>query len=236
MKVVGITDIGLIRKKNEDNYLINESKRLFAVCDGMGGHKAGDIASGLAVQVIEDEVKKQALDITVRFLNTCIEKANKVIYQKGHENQEFHEMGTTLTAAVITNGNIQVANVGDSCLYLIRKDYIRKVTRDHTLAEQMVADGLLKNEELSTSAYNHILTRALGQDKEVLIDNFEERIYPGDIILICSDGLSDMLNSMEIMTIVNADIEDLDKASQELLDAALLKGGHDNITFILIRV
>ncbi len=236
MKVVGITDIGLIRKKNEDNLLINESKGLFVVCDGMGGHKAGDIASKLAIQVLEEEVNSQPLNDILTVLNKSIQKANRLIYKNGHETQEWHEMGTTITAAVINDRQISIANVGDSCLYIIRKDGIRKVTRDHTLAEQMVIDGLLKQEEIRTSAYNHILTRALGVEEEVLIDNFEEEIFPGDIVLICSDGLSDMLEDMEIMSIINSNITDLDEAAQELLEQALLKGGHDNITFILLCV
>lgn len=236
MKVVGVTDIGLVRKRNEDRFIMSEKKGLFVVCDGMGGHKAGDVASSIAVQVIEKAIASQVFDHSITFLNTCIQKANRLIYQSGNEKQEYHEMGTTIVAAVVTESNLRIANVGDSCLFLVRQDTITKITKDHTLAEQMIAEGILKNEEIFTNAYNHILTRALGQDEEVRIDNFEEAIHPEDIILICSDGLSDMLSDQEILSIINANKEDLNQAARELLNQALLKGGYDNITFILVEL
>jgi protein phosphatase len=145
-------------------------------------------------------------------------------------------MGTTLTAAVITGNHLSVANVGDSGLFIIRNRKIRKITRDHTLAQEMVKDGLLRNEDVRKSGYNHILTRALGVQHSVNIDNFEEDLETGDIIVICSDGLSDIVLDDEIKDIVLAHAHDLELAVRELLDQALARGGFDNISIILIRI
>ena len=143
-------------------------------------------------------------------------------------------MGTTITAAVIKGSQLIVANVGDSSVFLIRNDTIRKITRDHTLAEEMLANGLLEPGEMRSSSYNHILTRALGIDEEVEIDIFIEDIMPGDIILMCSDGLTDMLIPEEILNIIKGHDSDLEMAGRQLLGEALQKGGFDNITIILL--
>ena len=235
MKIGVISDIGLMRNKNEDNYLINQEQGLFIVCDGMGGHKGGEVASQIAIDVIDKYFQGNQDENQVTMLNKAIELANRVIWTKGKEHPQLYEMGTTITAAFLDNDQLTVANVGDSSLYIIRNDNIRKVTRDHTLAQQMVSDGLLPHEEVRASTYNHVLTRALGVEEEVIIDNFTEEILPGDFVMICSDGLSDMLDENEILSIIQTDKE-VDSITCELLDQALQKGGHDNITVILMRL
>lgn len=239
MEFAVISDTGLLRKQNEDNYLVMESYGLFAVCDGMGGHKGGEIASRIAVDCISEymanEVGNNSIANPLEVLNKAIQKANHVIWQQGQGNPEWHEMGTTVTAALLQKKHLFIANVGDSSLYLYRNGEMNKLTRDHTLAEQMVNDGLIKQEEKRNSAYNHILTRALGVQEKVKIDNFETTVNTGDIILLCSDGLNDMLDENEILDILQSG-GSIQKETRRLLDAALGKGGFDNITIILLRI
>jgi serine/threonine protein phosphatase PrpC len=239
MEFAVISDIGLLRKQNEDHYLAMDSHGLFAVCDGMGGHKGGEIASRLAVdcirEYIENEISTEYIENPVAVINNAIQKANYIIWSEGRENPEWHEMGTTITAALVNNQHMSIANVGDSSLYLCRSGNLKKLTRDHTLAEQMVSDGIIKQEEKRNSSYNHILTRALGVQQTVQIDNFEINLDQGDIILLCSDGLSDMLDEDEILAILQSG-SSVQRLARQLLDAALAKGGYDNITIILLRV
>ena len=239
MDTAYISDIGLFRKNNEDHYLVMDEYGLFAVCDGMGGHKGGDVASKLAVDCLQEYMLNLAADSLsqnpISVLNAAIQKANYLIWLQAQGNLELHEMGTTITAAMIRKKQLAVANVGDSSLYVFRNGKLNKITRDHTLAEKMVADGLLKNEDKKSSGYNHILTRALGIQEEVVIDNFEHQLYRGDLVLLCSDGLTDMLDDNEIETILNQQ-ENLQKSLNTLLDTALTKGGYDNITIILLRI
>jgi len=239
MDTAYISDIGLFRKNNEDHYLVMDEYGLFAVCDGMGGHKGGDVASKLAVDCLQEYMLNLAADSLsqnpISVLNAAIQKANHLIWLQAQGNLELHEMGTTITAAMIRKKQLAVANVGDSSLYVFRNGKLNKITRDHTLAEKMVTDGLLKNEDKKSSGYNHILTRALGIQEEVVIDNFEHQLYRGDLVLLCSDGLTDMLDDNEIETILNQE-ENLHKSLNTLLDTALTKGGYDNITIILLRI
>lgn len=239
MDTAYISDIGLLRKNNEDHYLVMDEYGLFVVCDGMGGHKGGDIASKIAVDCLQEYICNLDADSLnqnpVTVLNSAIDQANQLIWSQAQENPEWHEMGTTITAAMIREKQLAVANVGDSSLYIFRNGKLKKATRDHTLAEKMVADGLLKYEDKKSSGYNHILTRALGIQEEVLIDNFEHQLYRGDLVLLCSDGLTDMLDDNEIETILDQE-ENLQKSLDILLDTALTKGGYDNITIILLRI
>ncbi|MGI5911755.1 MAG: Stp1/IreP family PP2C-type Ser/Thr phosphatase [Syntrophomonadaceae bacterium] len=239
MEIAVISDKGLLRKKNEDNSLALESHGLFVVCDGMGGHKGGDIASRLAVDCIREfflhEDKDNLINNPIAKLNMAIQKANQHIWLEGKNNSECHDMGTTVTAALLIDKQLSVANVGDSSLYIMRNKKLKKITHDHTLAEQMVNDGLLKKEEKKGSAYNHILTRALGVEPQVEIDNFESRLYSRDIIMLCSDGLSDMLDEKVIEAILKPD-KSLEENTHILLDAALKNGGQDNITIVLVRI
>jgi serine/threonine protein phosphatase PrpC len=234
MKVVGISDIGLVRKKNEDAFLIDEEQGFFLVCDGMGGHRGGQVASRMAVQTIGHCMTGfSSVNAQQRLIN-AIEKANQAILRAGLENENLFEMGTTVTAALINGSKLIVANVGDSGVFLIRSRSIRKITRDHTLAEEMLSNGILNPDEMRDNAYNHILTRALGIDEQIEIDIFTEDILPGDIILMCSDGLTDMLTPEDILRIIQAHDRDLELAAGQLLNEALQKGGFDNITIVLL--
>lgn len=236
MDIAAISDKGRVRPDNEDSLLVKAEQGLFVVCDGMGGHNAGEVASRMAVQCIEEYLQHASLEAIPGMLNDAIITANERVWQQGRENPDWHEMGTTVTAAVIIDYNMVIANVGDSCLYMIRQQRIKKITRDHTLAQEMVKDGLLKPEEVRQSGYNHILTRALGVHARLEIDNFEEKLIPGDILLICSDGLSDMLLDNQILSILLEHEDNVNDAAAALLEQALAAGGYDNISLILLRV
>ncbi len=232
MQVVGLSDIGKIRKRNEDHLLIRDKEGVFVVCDGMGGHKGGNIASSLAIDTLEKEFVDNT-PITIPLLNQAIIKANQIIYQKGHENPDWYEMGTTLTAAIINNLHMDICHVGDSRAYLVRENEIKQITKDHTLAEEMVESGIINNK--GQKSYSHILTRALGVNEDIEIDNISWPLEPLDTILLCSDGLSDMLTNQELLTIISRE-KDLTVTANILLEEALNKGGHDNITLILVRI
>lgn len=234
MKVVGISDVGLVRRKNEDAFWIDENQGFFLVCDGMGGHRGGEVASRMAVQTISQSMKGFSSSDAQQRLIQAIRTANQAILKAGLENEHLFEMGTTVTAALVDGSRLLVANVGDSGVFLIRSNSIRKITRDHTLAEEMLSHGILKPDEMRENAYNHILTRALGINDQVEIDIFNEDIIPGDILLMCSDGLTDMLIPEEILEIVLANSSDLEIAANRLIGKALQKGGFDNVTIVLL--
>ncbi|NLB88251.1 MAG: Stp1/IreP family PP2C-type Ser/Thr phosphatase [Syntrophomonadaceae bacterium] len=231
MKVVSLSDIGSIRNRNEDRFLVREEEGLFVICDGMGGHKGGDIASSLAIETIEKEINENP-QINLDVLNQAIRKANLRIWQEGHNNPDWHEMGTTITIAKITDMRIDICHVGDSRLYLIRDKEIKQITKDHTLAAELVERGISEKEP---NSYSHILTRALGVDKEIDIDNISFDLYKEDIILLCSDGLSDMLSDQELYSIITKN-NDIAEIGNNLLQEALTKGGYDNITLILVQL
>lgn len=236
MHATGISDIGLVRESNQDTFLMERDIGLYVVCDGMGGHKGGDVASSLAIQAIQESLGSYDSQHALKWLNQSVAQANELIRAWSQKNPELFEMGTTLTAALIKGQELIIAHVGDSRLYRINQQGIKQLTRDHTLAQQMIRDGLLKSEELNDNAYNHILTRALGIENQVVIDNLVEHLLPGDTILLCTDGLSDMLGENDILTILGEYEADLEGAAQKMLDCALGNGGYDNITLILIRV
>ncbi|SHH28709.1 protein phosphatase [Thermosyntropha lipolytica DSM 11003] len=236
MKSIGISDQGLIRHRNEDSFFIRESQSLFVVCDGMGGHKAGHIASNLAIEIIARETENLDRHELIKFIDEIIKKANRQIWEAGQNDPSCYEMGTTITAAIINENEMHIRHIGDSRLYIVRENRIRQVTRDHTLAEQMLEDGLLNAEELAHTSYNHILTRALGIEEEVQIDHYIESLLVGDIILLCTDGLTDMLADDEILEIVTEAGENLEQAAEKLVAEAIARGGYDNITLILICI
>ncbi|NLF44500.1 MAG: Stp1/IreP family PP2C-type Ser/Thr phosphatase [Syntrophomonadaceae bacterium] len=238
MQAAGISHIGLVREKNEDKYIMDLQQKLFVICDGMGGHKGGKIASAMAAQVIERQYTSNDEQDRAAALNAAINAANQKIWQVGSDNPEYQEMGTTATAAVIAGERLIVAHVGDSSLFLLRDGQICKITTDHTLARQMVMDGLLDEDEVRTCSYNHILTRAVGVQENIEIDNYTEIIQPGDQIILCSDGLTDMLAEEEMLEIMNENkaAADPEQLARALVDAALNKGGYDNITIIVLVI
>ncbi|MEQ8199867.1 MAG: Stp1/IreP family PP2C-type Ser/Thr phosphatase [Syntrophomonadaceae bacterium] len=235
MKSAGLSDIGLHRKRNEDSYFIDEDQGIFIVCDGMGGHRGGDVASRLAVQTIREHLDLTGVEEMPPLLNQAVQAANITINRMGNADDSLREMGTTVTAAIIRDNHLTVAHVGDSSLYYFHTGTLSKITRDHTLAAQMKADGIFTNGDLPTNSYSHILTRAVGVEAEVSIDIYQQAISRGDWILICSDGLTDLVTDVEIAGLMVTATEPAITA-RALLDTALDKGGYDNITVIVVSI
>lgn len=247
-KSFGFSDIGRTHEHNEDSYLRNDEERLFLVADGMGGHVSGDTASQLAVKSIEEFVirsRSEDMDWSIEYrtdltseqnrLLAATHLANRRIHEMAIENPSMKGMGTTLVGVTIERDHLAIVNVGDSRLYRIRDGDIRQITKDHTLVGEHQRAGRLTKEEVRKHPQRHILTSALGIRARPRIDVSLAKIRPKDLYLICSDGLNDMLDDNEILTIINS-VRDksLYKIGLSLVLKANLAGGLDNITVILL--
>ena len=236
-----VTDIGRLRKLNQDYVFTSEVPvgtlpDLFIVADGMGGHKAGEYASKCAVETMVSQINSSGERGSIRVISNAIREANRRVRNKALSDDNYFGMGTTLVVATIDEDGLCVANVGDSRLYLISNGEIRQVTVDHSLMEEMVQMGELERKSARNHPDKNIITRAVGVMEEVDPDFFEvEDLVVGDTILMCSDGLSNMLEDTEIMGIVDGEGTLKEKALR-LVAAANMNGGRDNITVILVRV
>jgi len=237
LTVCSKTDIGRKRNINQDTVYsckvpLGSLPNLFIVADGMGGHKAGDYASAYAVNAIEREVDADESIEPVKILGNAIECANAEIFEKAKED-DFAGMGTTVVASTIIDNLLYVANVGDSRLYLIN-DTIRQITKDHSLVEEMVRAGELDRDDARFHPDKNIITRAVGADRDVLVDFFEVDLIEGDVILMCSDGLSNMVGDDEIFNIIKKN-KTVHGMADELIKVANHNGGKDNIGVVLVR-
>lgn len=238
MKSCCVTDVGQRRTMNQDFVYASEEPvgnlpNLFVVADGMGGHKAGDMASRYTVEVILDSVRMDKEQNPIKVIRKAIEKANTKVLEKASQDANLAGMGTTVVVATVIGHYIYVANVGDSRLYLIR-DKIEQITKDHSLVEEMVRIGEINREQARNHPDKNIITRAIGARKRVSIDFFDMRLEPGDVILMCSDGLSNMLEDKEIEDIIK-DGRDLPETALALIGKANQNGGKDNIAVVLIE-
>ena len=239
MRVYSATDVGQKRKMNQDYVFVSKDPEgnlpnLFVVADGMGGHNAGDFASSHAVQILVDEIRKDADFNPIKVLRHAIETANMEILERAQQDEALKGMGTTMVVATIVGHYAYVANVGDSRLYLIQGQ-IRQVTRDHSLVQEMVRMGELKPEEARNHPDKNIITRALGAERTVDIDFFDLKMEPDSTILMCSDGLSNMVEDSKIEEIILDKTEELPRKGEELLEEANRNGGKDNIAVILVE-
>ena len=243
----GITDIGRRREQNEDSLFVDDNLGLYVVADGMGGHKAGEVASKLVVETIRDYIKQNhsggqveeltkvdpSLSKEARQLLAGIQLSNRIVHQTSLSNEDYKGMGSTVSAIYFTKNTFVVANVGDSLIYLIRDKKIELISVPHTLmAEQSELDP--DNAELLWSDFKHVLTRAMGVDMSVEADINEVPFYKNDILVISSDGLTDKASPEEILELVYN--RRSDKACQSLVELANSRGGEDNITAIVLRV
>lgn len=232
-----VTDIGKKRKLNQDYVYVSETPignlpNLFIVADGMGGHNAGDFASQCAVETIVREVRGCFEKNPVRILSKAIRIANDQIRKKAGEDENLLGMGTTVVAATCLGHYLQVANVGDSRLYIMGKG-IRQITRDHSLVEEMIRMGGIDRKAARNHPDKNIITRAIGALDTVEIDFFNEELSPGDIVLMCSDGLTNMLEDEEIEAILKEPVS-IEEKAQRLIEAANNNGGKDNIAVVII--
>jgi len=238
LKTFSITDIGRKRKVNQDYLYTTEEPvgnlpNLFIVADGMGGHNAGDYASKLTVETMVSEIEASFEKNPVRIFGKAISAANEKILQKAAETPALEGMGTTVVAATCLGKYLQVANVGDSRLYVIGRE-IRQITRDHSLVEEMVRVGTITHEEARVHPDKNIITRAVGASETVEADYFTVELEEGDIVLMCTDGLTNMLEDEEIRMILGG-ARDIVEQAQKLVDMANRNGGKDNISVVLIE-
>lgn len=239
MKAYSITNIGMQRKVNQDYVYcslnaVGALPNLFVVADGMGGHKAGEFASRCCVESIIEEIKSETLKSPVSILEHAIQKANQIVLEQSLTNIDFEGMGTTVVAATIVDDVLHVGNIGDSRLYRVRKK-IEQITEDHSLVETMVRSGELMPEDARFHPNKNIITRALGTNREVSADFFEVNLEKDDVVLLCSDGLTNMVDDQEICRVIHENV-DVESASKALIELANNNGGADNIAVVMIKI
>lgn len=234
MEYRALTDVGLKRTNNEDSYLINDGgeKKLFVIADGMGGHNAGEIASSEACAMIEKYIKTHdgAID---EVLKEAVCNANRQLFVRASENNAMSGMGTTIDALIAEKDKIHIAHVGDSRVYIVSNDAIRKVTHDHSIVGMMVDSGSITEEEARVHPQRNLITRAVGTAMTIEVDIVDETIHNGEWILMCTDGLTNMVPKDEIHRIITT-ASNIDEAAEKLVDTAKKNGGDDNITVILL--
>jgi protein phosphatase len=245
-----ISDIGRKRKANEDNFCVNDEEGLYVVADGMGGHAAGEVASQLAVETMEEFIKltNTNQDITWPFgidenlslngnrLKTSIRFANRRVLEKTRERADYEGMATTVVAALIGRDLADIAHVGDSRLYLVREGKLRRLTDDHSWVNEQILSGVIDSEQARTHPLRNVVTRALGGKEELEVDTQVLELQDMDLLLLCSDGLTSMLNDEEILRIILTDGHDKQRALRGLIEAANKSGGEDNTTAVLLSL
>ena len=227
-----VTDTGRRRRHNEDAYVCEPP--LFAVADGMGGAQAGELASGLAAAALRDESTELAGG--EQRVDDLIQEANRRVYQRQSEDASASGMGTTMTVALVEDGRVAIGHVGDSRAYLIRDRKLEQLTEDHSLVAELVRSGKLSPEEAEGHPQRSVITRALGTDPDVDVDTFSVETKPGDLFLLCSDGLTSMVGDEAILREVERNREDLGAAAKALVRAANKGGGEDNITVVFFEI
>lgn len=238
LKAWGMKDVGRCRDVNQDHIYVSEEPvgnlpNLFLVADGMGGHKAGDLASEYTVLQVCEAAEKCMRDIPLQILKSAFQYANQKLIEKSWESPAYSGMGTTLVAVTVKDGTAYVANVGDSRLYKIG-DQIEQITEDHSLVEEMVRMGEISKEEARNHPEKNIITRAIGVTETVEPDYFDTKLEKGECLLLCSDGLSNMVSDSQIKDILDHR-QDLRSGAEELVRTANLNGGKDNIAVVLIE-
>ncbi len=226
------SDTGRRRRRNEDTYVV--APPLFAVADGMGGAQAGEVASRLAASALEGG-DSDGLRGPQR-IDALIQEANRRIFDRASTDPSASGMGTTMTVAVVEGMAVAIGHVGDSRAYLVRGEQMEQLTEDHSLVNELLKSGKLSEEEAHVHPQRSVITRAVGTDPDVAVDAFTIEAEEGDIFLICSDGLTDMVEDEEILELVHTNQDDLDKAVKALVTAANRGGGEDNITAVAFRI
>jgi protein phosphatase len=226
-----VTDTGRRRRHNEDAYVCEPP--LFAVADGMGGAQAGELASGLAAAALRDDTNRSGGEERV---DELIQQANRRVYERQARDSSASGMGTTITVALVEDGRVAIGHVGDSRAYLIRGRRLEQLTEDHSLVAELVRSGKLSPEEADTHPQRSVITRALGTDPDVDVDTFSIEAKPGDLFLLCSDGLTSMVDDETILREAERNRSDLRAAAKALVRAANKGGGEDNITVVFFEI
>jgi protein phosphatase len=237
------TDTGRARNNNEDSVDIDEASALVVLADGMGGYNAGEVASGMATSFIKSELgrwlceaSQSASDTDVRrAMDICVDNANRAIFNAANSNPQYAGMGTTLVVGVFRETRLLMGHVGDSRAYRLRGGRLTQITHDHSLLQEQIDSGLITPEQAAFSANKNLVTRAVGVEDTVLLETHLHDVMPGDTYLLCSDGLSDMIDDETISQLLSAS-GGLPEAAAALVDAANDAGGKDNISVVLARV
>jgi protein phosphatase len=238
-----LTDVGHVRENNEDAVTVDPARGLAVLADGMGGYNAGEVASTMTVDLVMEPLgqwlekagaaaRPRAI---ARTMQTCVARANRAIFQAACQNADYEGMGTTLVVAALHGKTMLIGHIGDSRAYRLRRGVLQQLTRDHTLLQEQIDMGLISEEEALFSPYRGLLTQALGVQENVPLDVQTQTVEPGDLYLLCSDGLTDMLDEHELAAALAGDTP-LTAQAQTLLDRANAEGGYDNISLILCRV
>lgn len=243
MHVAVSTDIGKIRENNQDSYYLSKIDEfpLFIIADGMGGHKAGEVASSLAVETIKNiftEKKELLLNENtkiIEFIEEAIDEANRVVFQKANLDSDCNGMGTTITMAYLCENKVFIGHVGDSRAYLLRGNEFIQLTEDHSLVAELVRKGSISKEEAVYHPQKNIITRALGTDEKIKTDIVIKEVFNDDILLLCTDGLTNMVNEGKIKNTLQKE-EDLEIVCNDLVTMANDLGGLDNITVIAVKI
>jgi len=243
-KIGAMTDVGRVRAINEDHFSVEGELGLFMVADGLGGQNAGEVASKMAIDIIRGHVNNNKVPLVGEYEEEFTPETNKVlsgirlansaIYDAGQRNSEQRGMGTTISTVRINGDVMALAHVGDSRIYRIREGRLDRLTVDHSLVEEQLKRGIITEEEAGQSTHKNVITRALGAEETILIDADEEVLLHRDKILLCTDGLTDMVGEEDIARIIGRYGDDPQKACEELVDIANDKGGIDNITVVLV--
>ncbi len=226
------TDVGRVRLENEDSYIVDEELSLFAVADGMGGHAGGKVASSMACQQVRDHLSAHGVSMD-SFVGAVL-SANSAINDKSRQELALREMGTTFTGVLIHDGRFFLAHVGDSRAYLYRDGVLDQITSDHTWVNEQVRAGRMTPQQAASSRFRHVITRSVGFSDDLQVDANVLPVLPGDVLLLCSDGLTNHLGPMDLKMYVESRFYSL--VPDTLVQAANARGGEDNITVVLVYV
>jgi len=243
LTMIGRTDPGMVRDHNEDCFLIVPEVGFALLADGMGGHLAGEVASAMAVEQVNqhllsafrDPPKESNGDFESGTLVEAIKMANSAIHDASMNNPEKAGMGTTIVAVTFHDHHLTVAHVGDSRMYRFRGDALTQITEDHSMVQELLRRGLITPEEARTSANKNLVTRALGVDPIVEVDVKADDVQDGDLYLLCSDGLSDVLTDQDMAAILSEHRQDMDLAAKKMIEEVNQRGGPDNVSIVMIR-
>lgn len=236
----GITDIGKVRDINEDNFCIDESEiGIYLVADGMGGHKSGEVASSIAINIIRDHIKQYITDeyqeqMVKGVIFEAFNRANKEIYNRSTKDYDCEGMGTTVTMALIIEEKLYIGHIGDSRAYLLRKKELQQITEDHSLVAELVKNGSITEREAMKHPQKNIITRSLGTDESVQVDIFSMGIKKGDILALCTDGLTNFVDKEELRKTL-LESNDCYESCSTLVSLANQRGGYDNITVLVVK-
>ncbi|SNR90757.1 protein phosphatase [Anaerovirgula multivorans] len=240
MIAAAITDVGKVREINEDNYCIDENQvGLYMVADGMGGHKSGEVASSIAINIIKEHITHY---LTEEFQEQSVKgvifeafnRANKEIYNRSKEDFDCEGMGTTVTMVLIIDKRVYIGHIGDSRAYLLREEVLQQITEDHSLVAELVRNGSITEREAMRHPQKNIITRSLGTDENLKVDIFSMDLNKGDILILCTDGLTNFVDKEELKKAVLEE-DDCFESCSNLVSLANQRGGYDNITVLIVK-